>query len=135
MTRTRFFLGCLITCVLGCGLGLGIGYTLPPTKRVVVQAASCPSVHAITALDARVTTVEMDLGAESIEWTERITAITHAVGTGLVDVACLYRGHLAATHDGYRTDRPVPGSWLAGRLSPLWPASLTAEDCQKRWAP
>lgn len=62
-----------------------------------------------------------------------LSALRREIATALDDVACLYRGYLAKTLDGYGRDEPVPGAWQGGRQSPLWVGKLTAADCAQRF--
>lgn len=95
---------------------------------------SCPHTETITALQSRVIEAETTLTRTQIDWTERMDRLIDAVGVGDVDVACLYRSHVLATHDGPPAravrDKPVPGAWTP--LSPhIVPPTLA--DCSARF--
>ena len=101
---------------------------------------SCPMSDEIAALrlaladiDGRATWAHEAASAlldDERSHAEDIADLTGALSQGLVDVACLYRGHLAQTHFGYQDDRPVPGAWSP--LSPHVP-EITAEMCEERF--
>jgi hypothetical protein len=107
----------------------------PDSDATSPSPVSCPSTSQLVDLERRVRTLEVGTRQHAGDIEERLDALTHDMSTGLVDLACLYRGHLAASFSGFRRDTPVPTSWWRGKTSDLWPTwpNLSGAECLARW--
>ena len=131
-----------VTFVAGGLTGI-IATWVSPTNQCEVHSVpepvSCPHSDSILTMQRKVAAVEKGLASKSVARSEAVAAMSEEIAKALVDVACLYRWHVLQTYYGPSAravrDKPVPGSWINGRLSSLWPPTLTMADCAQRMAP